>query len=109
MGGDEGGSPYRLTFNQWLRDRLRYLIELTIMFGSRDQFVRALAEIETALGAAPAEWGDPIRHLSGMRMTQYRRVYQHILVYYTVHDIEPVVWLTAVNPLRKSAFWAGEG
>ena len=109
MGGDDSGSPYRLTFNDWLRDRLKYLIELSVMLGSRERFSRVMVEIETALQTMPTTSGDPIRHLDGMRMTQFRRVYEGVLVLYAVHDIEPVVWLTAVEPLRKSEFWAGEG
>jgi hypothetical protein len=109
MGGDDSGGPYRLTFNDWLRDRLRYLIELSVILGTRDRFARTLAEVDTALRTGPTTWGDPIRPLDGTRMTQYRRVYARILVFYAVHDVDPVVWLTAVEPLRTSGFWAGLG
>jgi hypothetical protein len=79
------------------------------MLGTRERFARAMVEIESALRSTPTIWGDPSRHLNGMRMTQVRRIHDRILVYYAAHDVEPVVWLTAVEPLRKSAFGAGEG
>jgi hypothetical protein len=109
MGADEGGSPYRLTFNDWLRGRLRHLLERSVLLGTRDRFAGALTNIEMALRTIPTAWGDPIRHRDGMRMTEYRRVYERILVFYAVHDVHPIVWLTAAEPLRRSGFWAGEG
>ena len=109
MAADEGASPYRLTFNHWLRDRLRFFLRRSVLLGTRDRFARSLVEIETALRTVPTTWGDPIRHRGAMRMTEYRKVYDRMVVYYAVHDVEPIVWLTRVDPLRNSSFWAGEG
>lgn len=109
MAGDEGGSTYRLTFNDWLRDRLRFFVRRSVLLGTRDRLARSLVEIQTALWTIPTTWGDPIRHRDGMRMTEYRKVHDRIVVYYAVHDVEPIVWLTRVDPLRNSSFWAGEG
>jgi hypothetical protein len=109
MGGDEGGTPYRLTSNDWLRDRLKDLLKRSVLLGSHERLARALVEVEAALRTVPKTWGDPIRHRGGMRMTEYRQVHDRIAVYYAVHDVEPIVWLTALDPLRNSAFWAGEG
>jgi hypothetical protein len=109
MAGDEGGNPYRLTFNDWLGDRLKFFVRRSALLGTRDRFARLLMEIQTALRTIPTTWGDPIRHRDGMRMTEYRKVYNRIVVYYAVHDVEPIVWLTRVDPLRNSGVWAGEG
>lgn len=109
MADNDGGPQFRLAFSDWLRDRLKYLVHRSIVLGARDRFARALTEIETALRTTPTTWGDPIRRLDALRLTHYRRVHDRIVVYYGVHDVEPVVWLTAVDPLRNSPFWAGEG
>ena len=58
---------------------------------------------------SPREWGDPLRALPGLRLVQFRRVYEDLSVVYSVHEIHRIVWLGSVTPLRQSPLWIGEG
>lgn len=101
--------PFQLTLSDWTRENIRRWVHRSIVIGYRDRFAKILLEIESALRTNPKEWGDPIRVLSGLRLTQYRRVYEHLSVVYSVHQDHRVIWLGSVTPLHQSPLWIGDG
>ena len=100
---------FQLTMSDWTRESIRRWAHRSIVVGYRDRFAEIMLAIESALRTSPREWGDPLRALPGLRLVQYRRVYEDLSVVYSVHEIHRIVWLGSVTPLRQSPLWIGEG
>jgi len=66
MSKDESGSPFRLTMNDWTREKIRKLYRRSVALGVRLEFVQSMIEIEKALRSVPKAWGDPIANLTGL-------------------------------------------
>jgi len=109
MNKDESGSPFRLTMSDWTRDKIRKLYHRSVVLGVRLEFVQSMLEIEKALRTIPRTWGDPIANLTGLQMTRYHRLYGNLILHYSVHVEQPVVWLVHIEPTRRSQLWIGEG
>lgn len=69
--------------------------------GIQDRVGTALRAIEQQLSTDPRGWGDPVRRLPAAHLTVYRRVFDELAVLYAVHDREPYVWLTQVEPVLR--------
>ncbi len=101
--------PYRVTMNGPTRQAIRRLIHLSVLVGARNRLLQSLQEIEAALQNHPTTWGDPYDTRKALRLVQYRRVFDQLLVRYAVHQDEPLVWLTGVSPILRSPLCIGEG
>lgn len=106
---DESGSPFRLTMSGWTRDKIRKLYHRSVALGVRLEFVQSMLEIENALRTTLKTWGDPIANLAGLRMTRYQRLYDNLILHYSVHVEQPVVWLVHIEPTQRSPLRIGEG
>jgi hypothetical protein len=62
----------------------------------------ALTEITRRLVNEPRKWGDPIRHRSNAKLTEYRGLHWNLVCLYGVRDRVPIVFLTEIIPLEDS-------
>jgi hypothetical protein len=109
MSSDAGGQPYAIAASTGTMEVIRRLYNRARDLGVLDRFSRSMEDIYEALRTRPNKWGDPIANLRGLRMTQYRRVYDELRVVYGVHLDHPVVWLASVAPVMNHPLRAGDG
>ena len=67
--------------------------------GLSARVTRSLQEIERYLELDPKEWGDPFKRLAHLKQVLYRRIHDELSVEYSVHDTEPYVWLSRIEPV----------
>lgn len=93
------GQPYQVRYSGQIRELVRELHARARSIGVGARLARALREIEGHLELNPTNWGDPLKHLAHMRITIYRRLHDGLSVEYGVHDTEPYVWLSRIEPV----------
>ena len=93
------GGPYRLLSSGRTKDLVRQLRVDAEVAGISARLIRSLQEIELYLELEPKEWGDPFKRLGHLKQIMYRRIYDKLSVEYSVHDTEPYVWLSRIEPV----------
>ena len=96
MSGDQ---PYRLKFSGLIKEHLQRLLADADAAGIGKLVGESLIEIEGHLESYPREWGDPVKYSKAFSLTLYRRVFDNLCVEYSVHDSEPYVWLSRIEPV----------
>ena len=91
--------PFRVLYSGSAKDLVRELLSRALSLGIGDRVMRCLREVERNLESNPHVWGDPIRHKDHARISIYRRVMDDLCVEYGVHDTEPYVWLSRIEPV----------
>jgi hypothetical protein len=58
------------------------------------------------LETQPKEWGDPYINYRGLNAIAYGKTIlpAQLRIEYTVHNSEPIVWISAIIPLPESPF-----
>lgn len=74
--------------------------------GLRELYLDVLRLILECLETQPREWGDPYENYRGLNAVRYGRTVlpANIRVKYTVHNTEPLVWITSIVALPGSPF-----
>jgi hypothetical protein len=90
--------PYEVGMSQSLRERIDRLSHLAAVRGISDAFDGAVDRIMGMLRMTPRESGDPIRHLRGLSMTQYRIYHGGLIADYSIHDRIPMIALWSLVP-----------
>jgi hypothetical protein len=90
---------YRLIIHPEVIAVATALLRRATTVGARPRVEAALRAIEERLKDRPRGWGDPVKDYLGIRATVYRRVYDELVVRYTVHDGQPLVWWIGLEPV----------
>ncbi len=96
--------PYELGMSQHLRDRIRQWSDRAETLGFAGAFDAAIDQILDHLRTRPREWGEPSHHLRGLQMTAFRKMYDRLLVIYSVHDRIPMVAIWNIIPTAGHPF-----
>jgi hypothetical protein len=73
------------------------IVERATEAGVEEPITDALAVIRTRLRLEPREFGEPMYHLSGMRMEVRNASVRPLYIEYGVHDEQPVVVIRRVR------------
>lgn len=92
-------TPFRVTFNREFAEALDRLIHQAAQASLYSTFKKSLVEIENHLSTEPLTWGDPVRVLSGFRMTVYHRIHDQLSIVYAVNETDGLVWWTKLDPV----------
>ncbi len=99
MNPDPRPGPFTVRLTEPARAALAILIQRAQGFGLGDRLSAALMWIEQTLIERPLAWGEPRRHYDGLRVTAFHQIHDQLHVVYTVHDSEPLVWITQLAPV----------
>jgi len=90
--------PFEVGISELVRERIERLSDLAAVRGLASTFDSTVDQIMNMLRMSPRESGDPLRHLRGLSMTQYRIYHGGLVADYTVHDRIPTVVLWSLAP-----------
>jgi hypothetical protein len=90
---------YSISFNQYLADRILRLNRQSKTAGIFNDWADTVRKINDRLEMKPTEAGDPLRHYPGLKLTAYHWLVDRVLVHYTVHDSERIVFIHSVAPV----------
>lgn len=91
--------PYQVAYAGAAKALVRELYSDAAKAGIVMRISKSLREVEGHLELHPTDWGDPFRHLHYAKITVYRRVHDQLNIEYGVHTIEPLVWVSLVEPV----------
>jgi hypothetical protein len=68
--------------------------------------IEVIRKIKENLESRPREWGDPYTNYRGLKAVGYGRTIlpARLRIEYTVHEVEPLVWISSIKPLPGSPF-----
>ena len=95
---NEPAPAFQLLSTPLAKEQMRYLRVVADQTSSRESLYQTLKSIENALQTSPRDWGDPIRHLTGLKMVVYHRLYSQLVIACVVHEQESLVWLHSIEP-----------
>jgi hypothetical protein len=81
------------------RADLSFLLERAKHVGVLSRFKTALRDSESALEVDPRGWGEPMRRYRSARLMIYHRIHDELHIVYGVHDVAPLVWVSAIEPV----------
>jgi hypothetical protein len=90
--------PFEVGMSELLRQRVREWSDRAASRGFAEAFDSAIDRILDQLRTQPREWGEPSHHLRGLGMTAFRKMYERLLVIYSVHDRIPMVTIWNIYP-----------
>jgi hypothetical protein len=90
--------PFELGMSEDVREHIRRLSARAAAMGVGVAFRDAVQSILESLRQHTRGAGDPVRHLRGLHMTEYRLVRERLIVNYSVHDRMPMVTLWRLTP-----------
>jgi hypothetical protein len=99
---DSPSPPFNVSLAIGARQDIQRLLNRARDLGIIDDISDLLFRIEDALRSAPRNWGDPLRRLRPFKAVYYRRMYAPLIVYYSVHETEPMVVIARVIPVPGS-------
>ena len=113
MTPDPRPGPFTVRLTEPARAAVALLIRRARRYGLAARLSAALMWIEQTLIDRPLAWGEPRRHYDGLRVTALHQIHDELHVVYTVHDAEPLVWITQIAPVLDhpllQGHWNGNG
>ena len=98
------GVAFRVVYSESVRNRIKALGKRARQVGVGPEFLAAVKAVDAALRRSPETFGDPSYHLAAARLTIYVRIYEPLLVTYSVHRDKPIVFLRSIEPFPDNAF-----
>lgn len=95
---------YRLSFADRVPEHLPTLEARAVAAGRAVEYTRALNTIRSWLRADPTSLGEPTRDYPELRLTEYAGVHGPLLITYTVHWDERIVFVAKYLSIVR---WAG--
>src|SRR5258706_2813933 len=89
--------PYRISYSDVQRSRIRELEKRAESLGRRAKFVRAIEHIVRQLTTDPIAFGDPTHSLKAMKLQMFTRVYSMVHVAYGVDSTRLIVYLRSID------------
>jgi len=99
---DSPSPSFNISLAIGARQDIQQVLRRAADLGIIDDISDLLFRIEDALRTEPRNWGDPLRRLRTLNAVYYRRMYEPLIVYYSVHDTQPVVVVARVIPVPGS-------
>lgn len=96
MAGAEG-QHFHISWPRFLEDDLKALARLAAQQGKHQEFIQNLKAVVHLLETCPLEWGDPERHTSLPDGTVYHGLREALMVRYTVHEPQRVVFMYEIG------------
>lgn len=104
--------PFTVRFTEPARALAGMLIRRSQRWGLAIRFTTALKAIERELVSRPMTWGEERHRYAAAKLIAYHVIHDQLHILYTVHDDEPLVWITHLVPVLDhpllDARWNGK-
>ena len=109
MSANNGTQPYQVSCTPRVMARLNEWRERATAAGRQLWYAAELRELERRLQAEPRVWGDPQYGYHGLNLILYRRYGPTFVVYYAVHNTQPVVIVQEIELMEGGPLSGGPG
>ena len=96
MSASNGTPPYTVEYPQRLLDKLMRYAAIASERGILNEYTAALRFVHDRLARDPKEWGDPLKNWPGARLSGFRGKHELLVVFYAVHDEQPIVFVREI-------------
>jgi hypothetical protein len=96
--------PYRVVYSESVRNALKDLCARAAQKGLVQNVLAALRTIDTRLHSDPHLFGEPKYHYRALKLELRIAIEPPLVVHYTVHAEQPLVFVKAIQSLPGQGF-----
>jgi hypothetical protein len=96
--------PYRVIYSEAVRPVLIELHARAALKGLEQNVLSAIRTIDNRLHADPLFFGEPKYHYRALKLELRVGIEPPLVVHYTVHDEQPLVFVKAISSLPGQGF-----